>query len=216
MTLELWAKIAAVCFGAITTWNVIVGLLKGRKSQLRDEYRFAREFIADLEGVAKESPFLQQKGCYALTGNATVEFPALQYMLGLSNPERSIRDYSFGYAYIEHVVTAQDAQIRFKRKFQSWRKRFVIKIIFLLSYLATYFLGFSPLLLHSFKMWGPTSPLPTFFVTASIFLPAAYFSIKAGVRLRRAEKLIEHQGTRPNNSFKPTPHRGVGHVPTLR
>ena len=216
MTLELWAKIAAICFGAITTWNVIVGLLKGRKSQLRDEYRFAREFIADLEDVAKNSPFLQQKGCYALTGNATVEFPALQYMLGLSNPERSIRDYSFGYAYIEHVVTAQDAQIRFKQKFQNWRKRFAIKCFFLLSYLVTYFLGVSPLLLHAFKMWGPTSPLPTFFVTASIFLPAAYFSIKEGVRLRRAEKLIEHQGTRSNNLFKPTPHRGVGHVPALR
>ena len=29
---------------------------------------------------------------------------------------------------------------------------------------------------------------------------------------------LEHAilATRPNNSFKPTPHRGVGHVPTLR
>lgn len=216
MTLEQFAKFAAICFGAVTAWNVIIGLLKGRKSQLRDEYRFAREFIADLEGVAKDSPFLQQKGCYALTGNATVDFPALQYMLGLSNPEACIRDYSFGYAYIEHVVTAQDAPIRFKRQFQNGRKRFLIKFFFLLSYLVTYLLGFSPLLLHTLKIWGPTSPLPTFFVTATIFFPAAYLSIKAGVRLRRAEKLIEHQSTRSNNSFKPTPHRSVSHMPTLR
>ena len=203
MAVELWAKIAAICFGAITAWGVIVGLLKGRKSQLREEYRFAREFIADLEGAAKDSPFLQQKGCYALTGDAAVQYPALQYMLSLGNPERALRDYSLGYSYIEHIVTAQDTQIRFKRQFQSSRRRFAIKLFFWLSYIATYLLACSPLLLHIFKLWGPTSPFPALLVTASIFLPAAYFSIKAGVKLRRAEKLVEHQGTRSNNSFKP-------------
>jgi hypothetical protein len=27
---------------------------------------------------------------------------------------------------------------------------------------------------------------------------------------------VESGGPQPNNSFKPTPHRGVGHVPALR
>lgn len=205
MAIELWAKIAAICFGAVTAWSVINGILKGRKAQLRDDYRFAREFITDLDGVAKNSPFLQQKGCYALTGNATVGFAALQYMLSLGNPERALRDYSLGYGYIEHVVTAHDAQIRFKRHFQSGRRRFAIKFFFWLSYVVTYLLASSPLLLHTFKLLGPTSPFPALLLTATIFLPMAYFSIKGGVKLRRAEKLIEHQGARSNNSVRKSP-----------
>ena len=40
---------------------------------------------------------------------------------------------------------------------------------------------------------------------------AIFFASSAGVIVYCMASLL-----RPNNSFKPTPHRGVGHVPTLR
>ena len=43
-----------------------------------------------------------------------------------------------------------------------------------------------------------------------------YATQKAGYPVNEIEVHFAALCVRPNNSFKPTPHRGVGHVPTLR
>ncbi|MCE7033575.1 hypothetical protein LY625_13310 [Lysobacter sp. GX 14042] len=68
MDIEVIAKLAAIAFGSVTAGVSVVALLKGRKSQLREEYKFAKEFIADLRGVASDHEFLRQRGSHALTG----------------------------------------------------------------------------------------------------------------------------------------------------
>jgi hypothetical protein len=208
MEIEFWAKLAAIVVGAVTAWNVVVSLLRGRKSQAREEYRFAREFLSDLKGVAKESAYLKQKGCYALVGDTSLEHETLEYLLGLNNPAQSIRDFSLGYEYLEHVVTDPHMQVRFKRRYANDRRRYAMRWSLLILYVLTYLLAFSPLLLHTFGVWGPSSPFPSFIFTATVFLPAAFFAVKSGVRLERAEKLVTYQAARPNNSFKPNPLRG--------
>lgn len=199
MQIELWAKLAAIAFGAITAWNVIVSLIRGRKSQMRDDYRFAREFLSDLQGAIKHSRYLKQKGCYALIGDASIEYETLEYLLTLSNPAQAIRDYSLGCRYLEHVVTNPNLQVRYKRIYSSKGARRTLRWGLLVLYVVTYLLAFSPILLHIFGVWGSSSPLPSFVFMAAVFLPAAFFAVKSGVRLDRAEKLVGYQTVRPSS-----------------
>ena len=210
MEIEVIAKLSAIAFGSVTAGVSVVALLKGRKSQLREEYKFAKEFIADLRGVASDYEFLRQRGSHALTGDASLEFRTLEYLWQLPNPSQAIHDYSLGFKYLEHRrTTSHDDPLQFAAPYdQAWRRR-GLKLLFLFLYLITYTLACSPLLLHVLDLWGVGSPLVALIITCFIFLPFAFLSLKAGVRIQRAEHLIAAQRARPNNSFKPTPLRGT-------
>jgi hypothetical protein len=210
LDIEVTAKLAAIGFGAITAGNAIIAIIKGRTSQLRDDYKFAKEFIADLNGVAAESAFLKQRGSHALTGDASIEFRTLEYLWRLEDPSQRIRDYSLGFQYLEHLHTASAADpIRFVRPYDQHWRRWLFKGWFLLCYVVTYLLSTSPLLLSILGKWGKSSPYPALVVMCIVFLPMAFLAMKARVRMQRAEKLVECQRTRLNNSAKPTPLRGA-------
>ena len=194
MPVEGWIKVATIAFGAVTAWSVIVALLKGRRQRLRDEYRFAREFMTDLQGIAEGSPLLQQLGCHAVTGDTAVDFAAFQHIANLPDPEKALSNYAFGYKYVEYVTTSKAPRIQFKNRFRRRSTRFIIKLVFLLLYIVMYILGWCPAILHSLKMWGPSSPGPAFIITACIFFPMAYFALRAGVKVQRAERLVKASG----------------------
>lgn len=194
MDIEVIGKIAAIAFGAITAGVAIVTQLKGRKSQLREEYKFAKEFIADLSGVASDSEFLRQRGSHALTGDASLEFRTLEYLWQLENPSQAIHDYSLGFKYLEHRrTTSANPPIQFIRPYHELWRRHTLKAWYLLLYVATYSLACSPILLHVLDLWGKSSPFPALLVTCAIFLPFAFMSLKARVRIQRAEHLIAGQ-----------------------
>jgi hypothetical protein len=194
MDVEVAAKLAAIGFGGITAWVTILGLLKARRSQLREDYRFAREFMGDLRTVASDSEFLKQRGCHALTGNSTLEYRTLKYLWDLENPSQAINDYSLGFEYLEHLrtITPHDS-LQFKAPYHlAWRRR-ARKLGYLGRYMVMYTLACSPLLLSVFGVWHGTSPFIALLVTIPIFLPLAFMALKERVRIQRAERLVRSQ-----------------------
>jgi hypothetical protein len=77
-------------------------------------------------------------------------------------------------------------------------------------------LPLSSLIQHFVLVNFESSPAKTtlnwIFVSSEVLIPALLM-LGAAVSFWSAIRTIE---ARPNNSFKPTPHRGIGHVPTLR
>ena len=66
---ELLYKLATFLLGAIATWRVVVELIRGRHGSLRDEFKFAKEFLQELKADPDMHPFLKQKGFQAIAGD---------------------------------------------------------------------------------------------------------------------------------------------------
>lgn len=190
--IEITGKLIAIIVGAVTTWNIVAGLLRHRVTRLREEYKFARDFYSDLNGIASSNEYLQQKGYFALTGDLSLSPSEARYLLKLRDPVRTIHAYSMGKGYLA-FSDILDRKIAIKPGWESQWRRTVVKVTFITLYFICYLFAFSPLLLHSFGLWGTTSPFPSFVFLAAMFLPAAFFFIKAGVRVKLAEKVVKAQ-----------------------
>jgi hypothetical protein len=74
------------------------------------------------------------------------------------------------------------------------------------------------------EAWSPDSGTLSYRLVKLAVLLDKHSTLSNSQALQRNEKKIvkllndidQHRDARPNNSFKPTPYRGVGHVPTLR
>ena len=193
MNFDLVIKLATLLGGAVATWRVVVELLRGRHGQLREEYKFARDFIKEVNESPNMHPFLRQKGYQAIAGDTRLSAGEIAYLLTLQDSAQSVKDYVFGKPYLEHHATAVGSQVVFKRRFESRGARLSRKVLFFMLYLLCYFAGFAPVALPAFKAMPPAQALITFAFTAVIFFPAGFFALRAGIRVARAEVLVKSQ-----------------------
>ena len=99
---EVALKVIPVVLGAVVPLIRILSHFGGRRSKLREEYEFARDYLTDLQdSVTKDSAFLKQKGCLAITGSPSVHFETLERLLHLADPSKAIRNYTFSYKLLE-------------------------------------------------------------------------------------------------------------------
>lgn len=193
MNFDLIAKLATLLGGAVATWRVVVELLRGRHGHLREEYKFARDFIKEVSESPNMHPFLKQKGYQAIAGDTRLSASEIEYLLTLHDSVRSLKDYVLGKPYLEHLATAAGSQVVFKRKFESRWPRLLRKFFFFALYLIFYFAGFAPVALPAFSAMQPTQALMAFAFTAALFFPAGFLALRAGVRVARAEVLVKNQ-----------------------
>lgn len=185
---DLFYKTGMLIIGAIGTWKLVVEFLRGRHGHLREDYRFAQEFLSNLASNPKMHPFLLQKGYQAIAGDTRLSAAEIEYLLTLQDAPRALKDFILGRPYLEYLATASGANIVLKTKFQRRWSRLWRKGLYLILYAGCYSLGVSPIF---FAKSGQM--LPMFVLTASVYFPAGFFALRAGVRLARAEVLVENQ-----------------------
>lgn len=78
-------KIVPTIVGVVGIGRIIYELISGVKTKLREEYKFAKEFL-DQEDISKLHPFTQEKGFQAIAGSTQVTQKEIEYILSLSNP----------------------------------------------------------------------------------------------------------------------------------
>ena len=193
MDYELIYRLATLALGAIATWRVVVELIRGRHGSLRDEYRFARDFLQDLKANPGMHPFLKQKGLQAIAGDTSLSTSEVEYILGLRDSPQALKDYVLGRPYLDHLATAGAKQIAFKGNYSKlWSRRWR-KALYLLLYTILYLAAVAPLLLLSFKVVQPGQAALAFACSLVVFLPPAFLALRAGVRIARAEELVRSQ-----------------------
>ncbi len=115
-------------------------------SHLRDEYKFAKEFMEALHAPDSMHPFLREKGFQAIAGDNQLSADEVEYLLSLQKPDQALRDYVLGKRYLDHLPHMGNLQVKFRAKYEgswsrNWRKTF-----YLLAYTLLVFLALSPLL----------------------------------------------------------------------
>lgn len=163
------------------------------RSRLREEYKFAREFMQELRQDPEMHPFVREKGYQAIAGDRSLSADEVAYVLSLQNPEQALRDYVLARPYLEHRHRSGNIGLGFRAKYQRpwsrmWRKMAYSTLYFLLAALA-----FSPFLFS--KVFGLTGS--QIFVALGVYVITfgwfAWQALIAAARIFRAEKLVKNQ-----------------------
>ncbi|RFA30004.1 hypothetical protein CAI21_07220 [Alkalilimnicola ehrlichii] len=115
MNIELIIKVVLAAVAVIGLWPILYGIIAGKKIRLREEYRFAKEFLDDLASGRQMHPYALEKGCQAIAGTTAIKAIEVQYILTLENPASCLRDFVLARSYLEHLETAGDLKITFSK-----------------------------------------------------------------------------------------------------
>lgn len=193
MNLDLIAKLGALALGAISTLKLTYDWLYVRKGRLREEYKFASEFLRELNQNRDMHPFVKQKGYQAIAGDTRLSANEIEYLLTLNDSAQALRDYVLGKPYLTHFATAKEAQITFLPKYKSRWPRLWRKLGYLLLYFLFFMGAFAPIYLSAFKSLQPTQALLLLCFTFPLLVPPGFLALRAGVRIARAEVLVTNQ-----------------------
>jgi hypothetical protein len=143
--ISLVLQLLAIAAGIVALYKAFQEIFLARKPRLREEFAFAKSFIAELKDDTH--PFLVEKGFFAISGDALLSAAEIRYILSLSSPSTALRRYLHAREHLVFSLTPQDGKkiIDFKPNLQSERIRRLQKRIYLASYAVTAFLAFAPL-----------------------------------------------------------------------
>jgi len=190
---DLIFKLAMVCIGLVGAAKGLYDLSIGRRSKLRDEYKFAREFLADVGQQAGMHPYLTEKGYQAIAGDTKIRGAEVEYLLSLTGPERALRDFVMGREYLEHLPDSGNLQIKFRKKYErKWSRQWRMYSYYAL-YFVFFFAGFAPLVFSSYLHLSGQNMLIAFAASFSGFVPYGWLFLRSGAKIYRAQMLVDHQ-----------------------
>jgi hypothetical protein len=190
---ETIVKIITVIFGIIGAAKVIFDLSAGSKVKLRDEYRFAKEFLRDLTQEPKLHPLAIEKGYYAVAGTASIKSKEIEYILSLENPDRCLKDYTLSRKYLEHLGENESTKIDFANKYKKPWARNWRKAAYIIIYVLGGFAAMSPFLLQQFLNSETKQVLIFSAITIPTFGFFAFDSLRSFIKIYRAESLVKNQ-----------------------
>ena len=163
-----------------------------RKSHLRDEYRFANEFLIDVKNKDTH-PFTTEKGYHAIAGTTAVNTEEIAYILSLNNPSQCLNDFVFSKHLMENLKMDGDLKLEFKKKYRNKWSRRLRKALLLPLYFVLAFYALSPLVLSNLFELSLSEALLILVFTLLTGVPPAFTAMRAYVRIERGEALISNQ-----------------------
>ncbi|MDR1967467.1 MAG: hypothetical protein LBQ32_02070 [Burkholderiaceae bacterium] len=196
MDLEAWNIVGRLVGMLVALYPIGKGIaewMNGKTSKMRDEYRFAMEFLSAINDQKPLHPFVLEKGYQALAQSRRITIPEAQYLLNLENSPSRLKDFVLGYYYVQHLSTNGDNEISFRMKFVTdWSRRWR-KGVYLIGYVVLGVAAFSPLILAAPLGASRFIVISTFAQTLPIFGICAVFSIMEAVKIVSAERLVKLQ-----------------------
>lgn len=198
MNVELFVKLASVLFGIFALAKNYYDISGGRKNRSREAYRFARDFLEDIESGKKIHPYAIEKGYQAISGDSGLRGAEVAYLLSLTEPERALKYYVMGRPYLAHNPH-DNKQINFAEKYRKDWSRTWRKWLYAIIYFVFCFGTMSPFIFSKFLSGDPYRILTLFGIMAVTIFPVGIMALRSGARIHRAEKLVENQDRHTHN-----------------
>jgi hypothetical protein len=167
-------------------------LIAGKSVRLRDDYRFSREFLNDIQ-KGDLHPYSIEKGYQALANSTVVSTSEIEYILTLENPVKCLRDYVLAHHYLEKISVDGNHKISFKQKYVSKWPRLWRKILHIVLYGAFAFLAFTPLIFGKMLDLQLSQIVIAQCIAFPCFGMYAWFSLKSFARIFRGENIVFNQ-----------------------
>lgn len=193
MDTELIAKLITVAGGVFALYKVIAEFVISKKSRLREEFKFIKEFIADLK--PDTHPFIIEKGYLAITGDATLKATEITYLLSLPSPGQALKKYSVARKYVEFKDATADEQVRIVfREQYTLSKRKWVKRRNITAYILFATLAFAPIAFAR-EIFGNNWQVALVVVAMALlsFGSLAFTSLAEHGRVLRGEELVAMQ-----------------------
>jgi hypothetical protein len=189
---DIVIKIAGVIASAFAVFKIILEFPITNRSQLREEYKFCKEFIEDLEAKDDIHPLLVEKACEAIGGKMYAGVSEIRFLLNFPQPSLALRSYGQAKRYL--MFDEDESQIRFKPPYRNAHDRKQIKrryslLYFLFSSIAFTMLYFANEILKNFDFSGQIAIL----LVAICFGWLAYDNLKNNLHLSEAQRLVDSE-----------------------
>ncbi|MEZ8767905.1 hypothetical protein AB6D79_07590 [Vibrio alginolyticus] len=188
MDLLILVKIFPIIVGIFGIWKFIYELISGSKYKLREEYKFAKEFLDD-SNIDKLHPFTREKGYQAIAGSSQVTQKEIEFILSLSNPVQRLKDFKNSRQLFENRENNGAFKLVYKKRYQFNTYRNIIKGWYLLCYGTLAFMAASP---YVFPEWFGQQGMLALIITVPSFGFYSVISLISYGKLKAAERLIEH------------------------
>jgi hypothetical protein len=193
MDIELIAKLVTVAGSIFALYKVIVEFVISKKSRLRKEFKFIKDFITDLK--PDTHPFVVEKGYLAITGDSTLTAKEITYLLSLSSPAQALQKYSVSRKYVEfkEATETEKAKVVFRDKYTESKRKWV-KRINIATYIVFATLAFAPIPFAK-DIFGTNWQVGLVVISMALlsFGPLAFTSIAEYGRVLRGEELVAMQ-----------------------
>lgn len=194
MNWDLIVKLGGLAVAVISAGKLLYDLMLGQAGRLREEYKFAKEFLQEVAQNKDLHPYAKEKGFQAIAGDSNITGIEIEYLLSLQSPVKALRNYVLGKKYLQHLPKAGNLQIAFKEKYQStWARRWR-KIYYLSLYTLFASLSLAPWIFAKFLFEKPDQGWAMILLCPILFAPFAWFCLKDAARIFRAEDLVAEQG----------------------
>lgn len=186
--LKLFVAAASIAGAA----KIFYEIISGRRSKLREEYKFSKEFLNDIKNNEIHQ-YSIEKGYHALAGTDSIKAQEVEYILTLENADRCLKDYVLSKKYLDQLVTNGNLQIAFSKKYvKSW-PRIWRKFLYGSLYFAFAMAAVSPLLLMQVLNLNVKHVVALFLFSFPISGYLAVDFLREGVKIYRGEMLVKNQ-----------------------
>jgi hypothetical protein len=190
MDIETIIKLITAIIAILGATKIIYEFSAGSKLRLREEYRFAKEFLKDVDQEPKLHHLAIERGYYAIAGTSAIKASEIFHLISLASPDKSLKDYVLSRKYVE--LNERNHKIEFRKKYKNrwsrnWRKGLCLTVYFLGSFLA----------ISPFMLTQPFNLEPKFMLSAFATIPCfgffAFDSLRGFIKIMRGEALVKEQ-----------------------
>lgn len=192
MDISDWLKLPAVLSAFVVLSKFLYDLASGKRTKLREDYRFAKELLSDIES-GHLHPYAKQKVYQALVGTTNISTEEVEYILTLEDSAQCLSDYVLARKYLEKIESRGNTLLRFKPKYRSEKKRLTLIIWYVCLYFIFAMLVASPFILNIWFNFSGKDILLLTIISTSLFALPAWLSLKEGARLARGQHLVANQ-----------------------
>lgn len=190
--IDIVLKFIALIVAVVGIPRVVNELTNSKRSRLREEFKFIKEFITELESA---HPFVIEKGYLAISGDDTLTAQEIAYLFSLKSPGKALRKYARARKYLDFNESPDGAgaKIGFRKKYTD-NKRKWLKKLYIGCYGVFASCAFAPLLFAK-DLFGSNWQAALAFIGLflGVFGVLAYSFLADYARFLRGEELLGMQ-----------------------
>lgn len=192
MNIEILLKSVTAILGIFGVGKIIYEVSTGSKQRLREEYRFAKEFLEDTSKKPCLHPLVVEKGYYAIAGTTSIKSKEVEYLISLKNPYNSLKDYVLSRKYVEILYILDinaNPIIDYRKKYKSDWSRRLRKAFYIITYFICAAIALSPFVffqLSKFQIFDLVIIILVFGLTA-------IDQLRSFMKIVRGEQLVKNQ-----------------------
>lgn len=190
--IDIVLKLIGLIVAVVGLPRVVEELTNLKRSRLREEFKFIKEFISELESA---HPFVIEKGYLAISGDDTLTAKEITYLFSLKSPGKALRKYAKARKYLDFKESpaGAGAKIEFRNEYTD-NKRKWLKRLYIGCYGVFASLAFAPIVFAK-DVFGSNWQVALAFVGLFlvVFGALAYSFLADYARFLRGEELLGMQ-----------------------